>query len=345
MGKVGIGVFMLFLSLVGIAQNNIMKFNGERILEYDLFQTHRSTLNQAEKVGIKKVKEVSFNGDTVVKTYNRKGFLLSIESAQMHLYKTYLNDTLIAYEKSIHKKHTSETKFTYDSKSNISSINRIKNQVVYQDISVTYNDKNQRVQIIEKYGKKLKHESKVLTFYEKDKKSKTEYYVDGKLKEIYNYSCDPSGSPEINKKEVVEKTFCTDKEYDENGFEVVSERITQNGKIYLTKSFFQVKDSLRTLIRSERYDENSKLISVFYSYGKHGYHGIGFNQKGKIMYEYSCLRDDYKVVNSTQIRRYFSSMNSSTTITYLNQEKLPYEESQRFNNNKPRTKRIFYEKF
>jgi hypothetical protein len=343
--KVGIGLMMLFLSFVGIGQDNIIKFNGERMFEYDLIQRHRYGINMYEKERIKKVKEIGFDGDTVVRTYNRKGNILSIESSKLHIYKTYMNDTLITYEKSINKKNTFESKFTYDSKLNILSIVKMKNQVVYQDVSVTYNEKNQRIQIIEKYGKNLKHESKILTIYEKDKKTKTEYYVDGKLKEIYNYSCDPSGSPEINKKEVVEKTFCTDKEYDENGFEVVSERITENGKIYLTKNFYQMKDSVRTQIRSERYNEKNKLVYIFYVYEGSGYQGIWFNDKGKVIYEYSCLSDAYKSIYSSHYRSHFSSMSSNISITYFNKEKLPYEESSRYNNRKPKRKRIFYEKY
>jgi hypothetical protein len=335
----------LFLSGIGMSQYGMMKYNGQRSISYYLIMRNKFIDIKFKSAGIKTQTEVHSDGDTIVKTYNKEGRIISEISSKSKEYYVYLNDSLLIKETQIYKNKTIEHIYQYDEKYNIIKYLKTKNGKQLNEVSITYDSANRPTEVIEKYGRNLKHTSRLLTFYQGDKKSKTEYYQDGKLIEIFNYQCDPTGTPEINKVKVIEKTLCVDNEIDENGYEVISERVTEQGKIYLAKNFYQITDGKKLLVKVERYDENNRLVNVFYSLGKTGNMSFVLKTNGKINYSYSYFSDGFKSINTNYNRGLIGGFNISSDVKILNKDGLPSEEIHYYDYKNVKSVKFYYEKY
>lgn len=243
---------------------------------------------------------------TQIKSFNKKNEVQGITTL------SYTKDSLLSEYIQINKKKK-ETKFIYqyDENGRFLSNQKIKGGKIQSELIKTYNAQGDVTSRLNKYGRKLKHSSENKSYYNTNNDLvKTEYYLNGKLKNVYNYDCKPEGEKEAVKK-VKSSDICEWTEESRDGSYKVYSRTTHKKRMYLNIMKYN-KDSI--LIESNRFLNDSTLV----------YHSLHFensnsysnyNKKGVLKYFNSnTFNENGNLILSTRIS-YWSSRRAHTTIT------------------------------
>jgi hypothetical protein len=163
--------------------------------------------------------------------------------------------------------------------------------------------------------------------------TKSERYVNGKLKNIWNYDCKPEGEI-IKKKKIEEKSVCKWNENSSNGSYIIYNRTTDKEKTYLHKSYF-TKDSV--FYKSEQFLNDTIKV---YEYEKNDFYTISktFNKKGDLRYENIQLYTESKLLKSNYYTNYkrrkstisernylYNNLNLISTSQYFFNKKMKYQ--------------------
>jgi len=165
-------------------------------------------------------------------------------------------------------------------------------------------------------------------YYEDGKHKQTKFYKKGKLKHVWNYTCDDEGKEQ--KKDVKTTQICHIKEYLEDSSYIVVNRTTDN------------KGRIRKNV--SKYNKNKKLLEY-----------RSYNNKGKIIwgndYRYNCKG---KKIQSISYKRggliwnkeeWFYNNDLVVKYKYYKRKgKLKYSVEYKFNNNKKLIERLSFNK-
>jgi hypothetical protein len=259
------------------------------------------TLTRYNKKGTKKKRT-----DTFAFTYDNKGFFATL------------------YESNSKNKKTEKYEYTYKD-SFLMGYDHYKNNKLERRYEIARNSKHKITDIIKKNSKSeviLKQhtdfdtELKMLTriaYYDKNNKEKKaiEYsysegdnmkqakeYRKGKLKRVWNYTCDPKGTDE---KKVKEIKVCKNVNVDENGNRVESNRIVNSkGEVELRVNTF---DKNERMIKQKVYDDiKHRLKSEFSTTIVNGNEETvykHYNKKEKTMWISTVIYNSYhKLISS-----------------------------------------------
>jgi len=261
---------------------------------------------------------------TTVYSYNVHGRLTQIKSFDKNnelrqlTTLSYTRDSLLSEYISVDKKKK-ETKFSYqyDENGRFLSNQKIKDGKIKSELIKTYNEQGEVTSRLHKYGRKLKHSSENKSYYNTNNDLvKTENYLNGKLKNVYNYDCKPEGEKEADKK-VNSSDICKWTEESRDGSYKVYYRTTNKKRMYLNINKFS-KDSV--LIESNRFLNDSILVHHSFHFKKTSSYST-YNKKGKLNYFHSMTSDNNgNLILSTRIN-YWNSRRA-----YTNMQENKYDE-------------------
>ena len=261
---------------------------------------------------------------TTVYSYNVQGRLTQIKSFDKnnelrHLTTlSYTRDSLLSEYIGIDKKKK-ETKFIYqyDENGRFLSNQKIKGGKIKSELIKTYNSEGKVTSRLHKYGRNLKHSSENKSFYNTNNDLvKTEYCLNGKLKNVYNYDCKPEGEKETDKK-VKSSDICEWTEESRDGSYEVYSRTTNKKRMYLNISKYN-KDSV--FIESSQFLNDSILVHHSFNFEKTSSYS-SYNKKGKLNYFHSMTSDNNgNLILSTRINHWNSRR------AYTNMQENKYDE-------------------
>ncbi|HWY10556.1 MAG TPA: hypothetical protein VN026_04470 [Bacteroidia bacterium] len=207
--------------------------------------------------------------DTFAFTYDDKGFLITL------------------FKSNSKNKKSEKSEYTYKDSLPI-NYNYYKNNKLVRRYEITRNDKKKIIDLVKKNSKGeviLKQHNEFddninrltrIVIYDKNNKEKNaiEYsyydgknmkqakeYKNGKLKKVWNYTCDPVGT---NEKKVKEIKVCKNVNADENGNRVESNRIVNpKGEVELRVNTFDKNDKM---IKQMVYDDIKHKLKSEYTY-------------------------------------------------------------------------------
>lgn len=222
------------------------------------------TFSRFNKKGLpdKKTKTYAFQ-------YNNKGFIVSIQESnsknkksEKHEY-TYRDSFLTGL--SYYKNNKLFRRYDI-SRNNLNKITDIiktnsKNEIVLKQ----HNDFDTSLNMLKRvtfFDKKNKEKKAVeYSYYDGKNMKQAKEYRKGKLKKVWNYTCDPAGT---NEKKVKEIKVCKNVNVDENGNRVESNRtINPKGEIELRVSTF---DRNNKMIKQMVYDDIKHRLKSEWSY-------------------------------------------------------------------------------
>ena len=270
-----------------------------------------------ERKSIDVLKKGKIDKNPAIETYNQAGRIISVKSKNYHFTTTYLNDTIVTQSRSIYKKDTTENIYEYDKWNKLKGYKSFRNGKIISELIITKNEAGIVTNRLNKFGKNLKHSSEMKYYLDADNKlTKSERYVNGKLKNVWNYDCKPEGEIVPNKK-IDEKSVCKWNENSSNGSYIIYNRTTDKEKTYLHKSYF-TKDSV--FYKSEQFLNDT--IKVYES-EKNDFKSIykTFSEKGKLRFETIQLYNEMKLLTSNYNIRYTlrKSIVSERNYSYNNQ--------------------------
>ena len=255
---------------------------------------------------------------TTIYSYNVHGRLTQIKSFDKNnelrhqTTLSYIRDSLLSEYISVNKKKK-ETKFSYqyDENGRFLSNQKIKGGKIKSELIKTYNEQGEVTSRLHKYGRKLKHSSENKSYYNTNNDLvKTEYYLNGKLKNVYNYDCKPEGEKEAVKK-VKNSDICEWTEESRDGSYKVYYRTTNKKRMYLNINKFS-KDSV--LIESNRFLNDSILVNHSFNF-ENTRTNSRYNKKGKLRSFYSNTSDsEGNIILSTRVN-YWGSRRAYTHMT------------------------------
>jgi hypothetical protein len=201
--------------------------------------------------------------------YDEKGFVTAFEEGNSknknkeHYEYVIADSLLVKYD--YYRKN--ELKKTYEIKRNPDK--RISDFIVKNNkgevISKKHHDFDPETKLINRvaiYGKHNKERQAIeYTYFDAKNMKQAREYRKGKLKKIWNYTCDPAGFKEEKVKEI---KVCKNVNVDENGNRVETNRIvTPKGKIELRINTF---DKNNQMIRQLIYDDLKHKLESEWSY-------------------------------------------------------------------------------
>ncbi len=331
------------LTIVTFSQNYFYGFsnysiaynieNGNNIEENNSIK-YRIENKIKEKKTIDVLKKERIDKDTSVETYNKAGRIISIKSNNYQFLINYFNDTILISSKSIYKKDTTEYFYEYDTKGFLKNYKTIRNGKINSEVNITKNTAGKITNRLNRYGRKLKKSSEMKYYFDNNNHlTKSERYVNGKLKNIWNYDCKPEGEIIKNKK-IEEKSVCKWNENNSNGYYIVFHRTTDKEKSYLNKSYY-TKDSI--FYKSEQFLNDTIKV---YEYEKNDFYTISktFNKKGDLRYENIQLYTESKLLKSNYYTNYkrrkstisernylYNNLNLISTSQYFFNKKMKYQ--------------------
>ncbi len=337
-------VFTLFFALIFCGSNaqtypwlnqfyNEFPSRGD-LLDSSVAANHYSsmtrTLAQYNKKGKKKKRT-----DTFSFQYDDKGFMTSfIESnsknkkTEKHEY-SYKDSFLVVYKYYKNDKLVRGYEITRNSKHKITDIVKTnsKNMATLKQHN-EYDEKLNNITRVALYDKNNKEKNAVEYSYldEKNMKQAKEYRK-GKLKKVWNYTCDTKGTDE---KKVKEVKVCKNVNVDEHGNRVESNRIVNaKGEVELRVNTF---DKNERFIKQKDYDDlKHRLKSEFSTTFVNGNEETvykNYNKKEKLVwistYVYSPFHKilSSEFVTGKKMKRVFK-----TTFQYNDKNLLTYSES------------------
>ena len=254
----------------------------------------------------------------VIYKYNEQGRLTQIKTlgkknkAIRIVNLSYTNDSLLSeYNSEYKKKKGPKFTYQYDENGRFLSNQKIKNGKIKNELIKTYNEQGEVTSRLHKYGRKLKHSSENKSYYNTNNDLvKTEYYLNGKLKNVYNYDCKPEGEKEAVKK-VKNSDICEWTEESRDGSYKVYYRTTNKKRMYLNINKFS-KDSV--LIESNRFLNDSILVNHSFNF-ENTRTNSRYNKKGKLRSFYSNTSDsEGNIILSTRVN-YWGSRRAYTHMT------------------------------
>jgi len=310
-------ITFVFLSIITILNVANAQLFGSRIdfYEYDytmynnrLFATPSYQKNGVKQVDIKMLdpktngikRSISYlinkNGVRYQYNYfNKKGILTS--SYYYHLidsfkydkaFSVYKKDTFLMLNKFDDKGLLVEVSY-YNRKHNLTSVGKY-----------SYNEKGKMANNtwFDKKGKETtKYEYK---YFENGSREESRYYRNGKLKKVYNYTCEPTG---VIEKKVTQQNVCKKRTYnaDSSYFEIYEGRDNKGHASRRIAKFS--KDSMQ--IEDIYFDENDKETRKYvYTYENKNYKTIATYRKGKLKntsnygYTPTGLENSYQMYNA-----------------------------------------------
>lgn len=272
--------------------------------------------------------------ETFAFTYDDKGFLIGLyetnsKNKKSEKYEYIFKDSVIMgyrYYKNDKLHRTYE--ITRNSKKKITDLvkKNSKNEVILRQ----HNDFDESINMMTRiaYYDKNNKEKKAIeySYYEGKNMKQAKEYRKGKLKKIWNYTCDPKGTDE---KKVKEMKVCKNVNVDENGNRVESNRIVNHkGEIELRVNTFDKND---WMIKQMVYDDvKHKLKSEWQLNYVNGVEEIvhkTYDKKGKPSFintstfnaSHKILSQEYKV--GKKQKRIFKS-----TFSYNDKNLLSHSE-------------------
>lgn len=221
------------------------------------------TLTQFNKKGTKKNRI-----DTFSFTYDEKGFLTSYyesnsknKKSEKHEY-AFKDSALIGYIYYKNSKPVRQYEIIRNTKKKISDL--VKKNSKGQIVSKQHTDFDPNTNYITRvviYDKNNKEKKAIeYTWYEGKNMKQAKEYRKGKLKKIWNYTCDPKG---MDEKKVKEIKVCKNVNVDENGNRVESNRIINpKGEIELRVNTFDAKERM---IKQQVYDDIKHVLKSEFS--------------------------------------------------------------------------------
>ena len=227
------------------------------------YHSRTNTLTQFDKKGTKKKRNYEFSFQ-----YDDKGFMTSMfesnsknKKTQKYEY-TYKDSFLIGYKLYKNGKLERDYEIIRNVKHKITDI--VKKDGKGKIILKQHNDFDEKINMLTRiaYYDKNNKETKAVeySYYEGDNMKQAKEYRKGRLKRIWNYTCDPKGTDE---KKVKEMKVCKNVNVDENGNRVESNRIVNpKGEVELRVNTFDRNDKM---IKQMVYDDLKHRLRSEYS--------------------------------------------------------------------------------
>ena len=280
------------------------------------YHSRTGTLTRYNKKGTSKKRT-----ETFAFTYDDKGFLTGLhetnsKNKKSEKYEYIFQDSVImGYKYYKNDKLYRSYEITRNNKKKITDIvkRNSKNEIILRQ----HNDFDANFKMLTRiayYDKNNKEQKAVeYSYFEGENMKQAKEFKKGKLKKIWNYTCDPKGTDE---KKVKEMKVCKNVNVDENGNRVESNRIVNHkGEIELRVNTFDKNDKM---IKQMVYDDvKHKLESewqckvangieeiVYKAYDKKGrtsfINASTFNASHKILsQEYSVGKKQKRIFKST----------------------------------------------
>lgn len=306
--------FLLISTLLNSAS---AQFFGSRIdfyeYEYNMSSNRLYTTPSYQKNGVKQVdmkmldpktnavkRSTSYlinqNGVRYQYNYfNKKGVLAS--SYYYHLIDSFKYDKVF----SVYKKDTFLTLNKFDNKGLLIEVSYYNRKHELNSVGkYSYNEKGKMVNNtwFNKKGKEtIKYEYK---YFENGSREESRYYRNGKLKKVYNYTCEPTG---VIEKKVTQQNVCKKRTYnaDSSYFEIYEGRDNKGHSSRRVAKFS--KDSMQ--IEDIYFDENDKETRKYvYTYENKNYKTMATYRNGKLKntsnfgYTPSGLENSYQTYNA-----------------------------------------------
>lgn len=253
------------------------------------YHTRTNTLTQFNKKGSKKKRN-----DVFVFQFDDKGFVTSRSDSNSKNKKTekyeytYKDSFLIGYKIYKNGKLERDFEIVRNGKHKITDV--IKKDGKGKVIFKQHNDFDEKIDMLTRiaYYDKNNKETRAVeySYYEGDNMKQAKEYRKGKLKKVWNYTCDPKGTDE---KKVKEMKVCKNVNVDENGNRVESNRIVSpNGDVELRVSTF---DKNEKIIKQMVYDDLKHKLKSEWS-------DKFVNGIGEVVYKYYNKKEKPIVINS-----------------------------------------------
>jgi len=227
------------------------------------YHTMIRTLTQYNKKGTSKKRT-----DTFAFTYDDKGFLTSLyesnsknKKTEKHEY-TYKDSFLVEYNYYKNNKPVRRFEINRNGTKRITDI--VKKNSKGEVVLKQHNDFDPTNMItrMAMYDKNNKEKNAVeYSYFDGKNMKQAKEYRKGKLKKVWNYTCDPAGTDE---KKVKEIKVCKNVNVDENGNRVESNRIVNpKGEVELLVNTFDKNDKI---IKRMVYDDIKHKLKSEYSF-------------------------------------------------------------------------------
>ena len=266
---------------------------GNSTMSFDYYQNvnRRNDLIKENKVNTIKTVKVHTDGKKEVsaeRTYNADGLPIKDVNKYTTTEFSYsgklLTDVVRTSKKKVLKTHAD-----YDGQGRIVHITKHRNGKLKSEYRYVYYQDHQ-TSLVEQinYGRKTKV-FKYVTEYDDllKKPTRSQYFINGKLKRNWTYSCDDKG--EVLPKNVTEISSCSYNARNNDGSYIEYTRTITDGKVYLNENTY-TKDSILT--DSKRY-YNEKILVYHYSIDGKTSTSENFNLRGKRTYKYSNTTDEH----------------------------------------------------
>jgi hypothetical protein len=229
--------------------------------------------------------------ETFTFTYDDKGFLTGLYETNSKNKKSekydylFKDSVIIGYNYFKNDKLFRSYEITRNKKKKITDI--VKKNSKGEIILKQHNEFDEKINMLTRiayYDKNNKEKKAVeYSYYEGDNMKQAKEYKKGKLKRVWNYTCDPKGTDE---KKVKEIKVCKNVNVDENGNRVESNRIVNpKGEVELRVNTF---DKNERMIKQMVYDDLKHRLKsewqVKYINGVEEIVYKGYNKKGRPVY-------------------------------------------------------------
>jgi len=262
-------------------------------MPYDYYQDvrKRDELIRENHVNTVKTVKTKSNGKEKVvseSSYNADGLPIKDVNEYATTELSY-NGKLLTDVVRKHKRETLKTHADYDDQGRIVHITKHRNGKLQSEYNYVYY-KDHETSLVEhiSYGRKQKV-FKYVTAYDDllKKPTKAQYFINGKLKRNWTFSCDDKG--EVLPKNVTEISSCSYNARNNDGSYIEYYRTINEGKVYLVENTFS-KDSVLT--DSKQY-YNEKILIFHATYNQRTTISEHFNNRGKRQYKYSSTTDEH----------------------------------------------------
>lgn len=273
------------------------KYNDEHRYYY-------APLKKRVEQNISKIKITTIDGkgkkNEYIQQFNPKGKLIysNNPSAKFEYKAEYLNDTLMTYSYSKDKKgNTNESKITYTN-GKIKTYESFKNGKRELSESYTYSSSNKILTSLVIDKKNHKREMN-FEYNEEDKLKKSTYFIDGKLKKVWNYECKPQGEIIVASKEEETSSRCQFRSENNDGSYSIFTRTIKKEIPYLSEMkytadsvYYESNDYIKDTILKTKWEIDKQ------------WHIITNYNKGKITFQYHTkYNENEKILESKTFRK------------------------------------------
>lgn len=263
--------------------NNFMPYDyysGTEKRDKVILENHVNTVKTVTVRANGKKKVVSERG------YNADGLpvfeIIDKQKTELSYKGRLLTDVVRTKGKNVLKSHAD-----YDNEGRIVHITKYKNGKLSTEYKYVYYQGNQ-TSLVEQTNYGIKSTTyKYITEYDDllKKPTRSQYYINGKLKRNWTYSCDDKG--EVLPKNVTEVSSCSYDAKNSDGSYIEYYRTIKEDEVYLIENTFS-KDSV--LLDSKQF-YNEKILVFHATYNQTTTMSEHFNKRGKRTYKYTNVMD------------------------------------------------------